>query len=71
MSTSMLSDTVLNLQESATLKMSQLARNLKAEGHDVISLSIGEPDFDTPEFIRDAAKRALDVGILTTLLFLV
>ena len=62
MSTSMLSDTVLNLQESATLKMSQLARNLKAEGHDVISLSIGEPDFDTPEFIRDAAKRALDSG---------
>jgi len=62
MSTSMLSDTVLNLKESATLKMSQLARNLKAEGHDVISLSVGEPDFDTPEFIRDAAKRALDDG---------
>jgi len=62
MSTNMLSDTVLNLKESATLKMSQLARNLKAEGHDVISLSVGEPDFDTPEFIRDAAKRALDDG---------
>jgi len=58
----MLSNTVLNLKESATLKMSKLARELKGEGHDVISLSIGEPDFDTPEFIRDAAKRALDNG---------
>jgi len=62
MSSSMLSNTVLNLKESATLKMSKLARELKGEGHDVISLSIGEPDFDTPEFIRDAAKRALDDG---------
>jgi len=62
MSRSILSDTVLNLQESATLKMSQMARDLRAEGHDVISLSIGEPDFDTPEFIRDAAKKALDDG---------
>ncbi|MFT4566179.1 MAG: aspartate aminotransferase [Saprospiraceae bacterium] len=57
-----LSDTVLNLEESATLKMSQMARDLKAKGKDVISLSIGEPDFDTPEFIRDAAKKALDDG---------
>jgi len=57
-----LSDTVLNLEESATLKMSQMARDLKAQGKDVISLSIGEPDFDTPEFIREAAKKALDDG---------
>ncbi len=49
-----LSDYVLNLNESATLKMSQLARDLKAEGKDVISLSIGEPDFDTPSFVNDA-----------------
>lgn len=59
---SMLSQTVLNLQESATLKMSQMARELKAKGHDVISLSIGEPDFDTPSFINEAAKQALDDG---------
>jgi len=58
----LLSETVLNLQESATLKMSQMARDLKAKGHDVISLSIGEPDFDTPTFIIDAAKKALDDG---------
>lgn len=62
MSTSFLSNTVLNLKESATLKMSQMARDLKAKGHDVISLSVGEPDFDTPEFIRDEAKKALDEG---------
>ena len=59
---SLLSQTVLNLKESATLKMSQMARELKAKGHDVISLSIGEPDFDTPAFINDAAKQALDDG---------
>lgn len=59
---SLLSQTVLNLKESATLKMSQMARELKAKGHDVISLSIGEPDFDTPAFINEAAKKALDDG---------
>ena len=58
----LLSQTVLNLKESATLKMSQMARELKAKGHDVISLSIGEPDFDTPAFINEAAKQALDDG---------
>lgn len=58
----LLSNTVLNLQESATLKMSQMARDLRSEGHDVISLSIGEPDFDTPKFVIDAAKQALDEG---------
>ncbi len=57
-----LSQTVLNLEESATLMMSQMARDLKAKGHDVISLSIGEPDFDTPSFVREAAKQALDEG---------
>ncbi len=59
---SVLSDYVLNLQESATLKMSQMARDLKAKGKDVISLSIGEPDFDTPAFVNEAAKQALDDG---------
>ena len=60
--TSPLSETVLNMTESATLKMAQLGREVKAQGHDVISLSLGEPDFDTPEHIKEAAKKALDAG---------
>lgn len=59
---SILSDYVLNLNESETLKMSQMARDLTAKGVDVISLSIGEPDFNTPEFVIEAAKEALDQG---------
>ncbi|MCB0620124.1 MAG: pyridoxal phosphate-dependent aminotransferase [Saprospiraceae bacterium] len=59
---SLLSERVLQMEESATIKMAQLARDLKAEGHDVISLSLGEPDFDTPEHIKEAAKQALDEG---------
>lgn len=55
-----LSNTLNNLSESQTLAMTRLSRELKAEGKDVISLSIGEPDFDTPEFIKDAAKKAID-----------
>jgi len=58
-----LSDQIKSLGESATLKMSALARELGAQGKDVISLSIGQPDFDTPEHIKDAAKEALDKGI--------
>jgi aspartate aminotransferase len=50
------------MEESATLRMAQLGREVKAEGHDVISLSLGEPDFDTPDHIKEAAKRALDAG---------
>jgi aspartate aminotransferase len=42
--------------------MSALARQLRSEGHDVISLSLGEPDFDTPTHIKEAAKKALDDG---------
>ena len=60
--TSPLSATVLNMAESATLRMAQLGREVRAQGHDVISLSLGEPDFDTPEHIKDAAKAALDAG---------
>ncbi len=60
--TSLLSDRVRNMEESATLRMAQLGREVKAKGFDVISLSLGEPDFDTPEHIKDAAKRALDAG---------
>jgi len=55
-----LSDRISNLEESATLQMAALARQLQAEGKDVISLSLGEPDFDTPEHIREAAKKAID-----------
>jgi aspartate aminotransferase len=47
------------LEESATLAMSKLARELKAQGKDIISLSLGEPDFNTPQFIKDAAIDAL------------
>jgi aspartate aminotransferase len=59
---SRLSSMVRNLSESETLKMAQMARNLKAQGHDVISLSIGEPDFDTPDHIKMAAIKALSEG---------
>lgn len=57
-----LSQMVQNMAESATIKMSQLARELKGQGHDVISLSLGEPDFDTPDHIKEAAKVALNEG---------
>ncbi len=62
MSTLPLSRLVLEMQESATLKMAKMARELKAKGQDVIDLSIGEPDFDTPTHIKEAAKKALDDG---------
>jgi aspartate aminotransferase len=57
-----LSQRVQQMEESATIKMAQMARDLKAKGHDVISLSLGEPDFDTPDHIKEAAKKALDQG---------
>ena len=59
----LLSSFVTNLEESSTLKMAQLARNLKAKGIDVINLSLGEPDFDTPQHIKDAAIKALEMGM--------
>lgn len=46
--------------ESATLAMTQKSRELKAQGYDIINLSIGEPDFNTPDFIKQAAKKALE-----------
>ena len=57
-----LSARVNNMAESATLLMSKLAREVTAEGHNVISLSLGEPDFDTPDHIKAFAKQALDEG---------
>jgi aspartate aminotransferase len=58
----MLSERIKNMRESATLKMASLARSLKAQGLDIIDLSLGEPDFDTPSHIKEAAKEALDAG---------
>jgi len=55
-----LSQRINSLSESATLKMTKLGRELAAKGINVISLSIGEPDFNTPEHVKEAAKKALD-----------
>lgn len=60
---SQLSDRINNLAESQTLAMAKKSRELQAAGKDIISLSIGEPDFDTPAFIKDAAKKAIDNNI--------
>tara|TARA_B100001540_G_scaffold38901_1_gene34496 strand:+ start:2739 stop:3935 length:1197 start_codon:yes stop_codon:yes gene_type:complete len=48
------------LAESATLAMARMSRELQAKGIDVIALSLGEPDFNTPEFIKEAGKKAID-----------
>ena len=58
----MLSKRIQTLSPSLTIAIATLARELKAEGKDVISFSAGEPDFDTPVAIKDAAKNALDAG---------
>ena len=55
-------DSLNRIQPSATIAVSTKARQLKAQGRDIISLSAGEPDFDTPRNIKEAAKRALDEG---------
>lgn len=57
-----LAQRVEHMEESATIKMASMARELKGQGHNVISLSLGEPDFDTPHHIKEAAKHALDEG---------
>lgn len=57
-----ISKLVREMEESATLKMASMARELKAKGQDIIDLSLGEPDFDTPHHIKEAAKVALDEG---------
>lgn len=58
-----LSDRINAMTESQTLAMAAKSRELKAQGIDVISLSIGEPDFNTPEFIKEAAKKAIDDNV--------
>ncbi len=55
-------DSLNRISPSATIAVSTKARELKAKGRDIIGLAAGEPDFDTPQNIRDAAKRALDEG---------
>ena len=55
-----LSDRLNRLAPSATLAMSQKSSEMKAQGIDVINMSVGEPDFNTPDHIKDAAKKAID-----------
>ncbi len=62
MSESLLAKRIQALEESSTLGMTKKARELASQGHQVISLSVGEPDFKTPAHICDAAKKAIDDG---------
>jgi aspartate aminotransferase len=55
-----LSDRIKSLSVSQTLAMAQKSRELKSRGLDIISLSLGEPDFNTPDYIKEAAKQAID-----------
>ncbi|HIC32349.1 MAG TPA: pyridoxal phosphate-dependent aminotransferase [Flavobacteriaceae bacterium] len=55
-----LSNRILNMSTSATLAMAAKARELRGEGKDIIGLSLGEPDFNTPDFIKDAAIQAIN-----------
>ncbi|NDV44641.1 pyridoxal phosphate-dependent aminotransferase [Flagellimonas sediminis] len=55
-----LSDRIKNMSTSATLAMAAKARELRSEGKDIIGLSLGEPDFNIPDFIKEAAKQAID-----------
>src|SRR5829696_2967287 len=63
MSTFPVSENVSRMQLSSTLKAAQLAAELRDQGHDVIDLTIGEPDFDTPEFIKRFAWEGLEKGL--------
>lgn len=62
MSNSVLSHRVQAIKESPTLAITAKAARYKAEGRDIIALAAGEPDFDTPQHIKDAAKKAIDAG---------
>ena len=65
MNNNQLSDRINSLSTSQTLAMAALARELKAQGKDIISLSLGEPDFNTPDLIKEAAKKAIDENYST------
>src|SRR5690554_1046183 len=60
-----LSDRLLEMEESATLAMSRKSRELKSQGKDIISLSLGEPDFHTPDFVKEAAVEAMEQNYTT------
>jgi aspartate aminotransferase len=60
MNKELLSDRIINMSTSATLAMAAKARELKEEGKDIIGLSLGEPDFNTPDYIKDAAIQAIN-----------
>lgn len=60
MSTQQLSERIINMSTSATLAMAAKARELKEEGKDIIGLSLGEPDFNTPDYIKEAAIQAIN-----------
>src|SRR5688572_7910743 len=55
-----LSTLLTRFNEPETLKMAKLGRELRAQGIDIVDLSLGEPDFDTPQHIKEAAKQAID-----------
>lgn len=55
-----LSERIKSMSTSATLAMAAKARELRGQGKDIIGLSLGEPDFNIPDFIKDAAKQAVD-----------
>lgn len=57
---SIIADRISRIEESTTLKIAARAKSMRAEGIDVVDFSVGEPDFNTPENIKDAAKRAID-----------
>ena len=61
-SVAFLADVLSRVKPSATIAMTQKARDLKAKGREVISLSVGEPDFDTPDNIKQAAIKAIERG---------
>ena len=56
----MITDRILEIEESSTLAMAQKSRDLIKQGKNIINLSLGEPDFETPHFIKNAAKKAID-----------
>jgi len=59
---SLISNRINNLEESQTIKMAKLGRELAEKGHSIVNLSFGEPDFETPDHIKEAAKTAIDEG---------
>ena len=58
----LIADRLSRIKPSATMAVTQKAQEMRAAGHNVIGLGAGEPDFDTPDNIKDAAKAALDAG---------